>query len=136
MSQPAPSPAPPTTPATTAAPATTASTSATTSDSSHGGVSSCRRRIPAQKFDRHTVCTLCRDRKCDSSTRCSECLDWSLAEMEELVKHRVKLDSKSKRRTDNSSIPTTSTATSGQAVPEPLASAEPASTTPMDVGNF
>ena len=56
--------------------------------------------------------------------------------MEELVKHRVKLDSKSKRRTETSSSIPTTTSTSGQAVPEPLESAEPASTTPMDVSKF
>ena len=49
------------------------------------------------KYDRHTICLTCRGRKCDLSFRCNECKDWTIQEMEDYVKHRKSLDSKSRK---------------------------------------
>ena len=48
-------------------------------------------------LDSHTICQLCRDQVCDLDNRCNECSPWSVAEMEDYIKNRKLLESKSKK---------------------------------------
>ena len=66
--------------------------------------------MSAFRHDKHTICGSCRDAKCDFSIRCSECRDWDDGQMSDFIKHRKRLDSKSKKKAD--SIPPASTANS------------------------
>ena len=136
MSQPAlpvsPAPAVVTTAATSSSSTSTTTTTTTgtssASDSSHRNCRTCRRRIPGIKFDRHTICFSCRDQKCDLTIRCPECLDWSVSEMEDLIKHRQKLVSKSKRKPEVSIPVSLSPDEYGQAAYEHIDNIESAST--------
>ena len=52
------------------------------------------------RYDRHSICSGCRNVKCDLANRCSECVGWSNDQMEDYVKHRKSLESKSKKKAD------------------------------------
>ena len=83
------------------------SSAATPSESSHRSCSSCRRRMSSFKYDKHTICSNCREIKCDLDVRCKECADWSYSDMEDFLKRRRSLESKSKKKSD--SLTTSST---------------------------
>ena len=57
-----------------------------------------RRRMRKPVFDRRTVCVLCRGFDCNADSRCDECMEWSLQEMEAYVRHRQLLLRKDRRR--------------------------------------
>ena len=85
------------------------SSSATTTDSAHCNCPSCQRRMSSSKFDKHSICFSCKPIKCDVSNRCSECADWSPSEIEDYLKHRRSLESKSKcAKTGDSALPSVS----------------------------
>ena len=49
------------------------------------------------KYGHHSICVWCRQSKCDTNSRCKECADWSLQDMEDYLKHRHSLESKNKK---------------------------------------
>ena len=71
-------------------------------------------------FDGHTVCVICRGIDCSLDSRCDECSDWSLEEMEAYIKYRLSLSRKDRRRKDSLPKPPSS----------PLSSPSTSSTTP------
>ena len=80
---------------------------------SHRSCPRCRKRMSTLKYDSHTICFKCREDKCDLNNRCKECRDWSEDKMEDYLKHRRSLESKSKPKTDTvGSLASTSTTTS------------------------
>ena len=65
--------------------------------------------MSSSKFDKHSICFVCRPIKCDLSNRSSECVDWSPSEIESCVKHSRSLESQSKcAKTTDSSTPSVS----------------------------
>ena len=71
--------------------------SPTTGESAHRQCPLCRRRMSSIKFDKHTICYSCRPVKCDISNRCSECKFWPQQEIEDYLRHRKQLESKSRK---------------------------------------
>ena len=85
------------------------SSSAAATDSAHRNCPSRRRRMSNSKFDKYSICFACRPIKCAISNRCSECTDWSPSEIEDYLKHRCSLESKSKHaKTSDSYTPSVS----------------------------
>ena len=54
----------------------------------------CPARMSTLKYDRHTLCTVCRGNECDLGNRCEECRDWTDDEVVQLLKHRKSLEQK------------------------------------------
>ena len=84
---------------TTSSSSVTPAESPTPADISRRSCNSCRRRMSI--LDNHTICTSCRDIQCDKENRCQECKDWTDEQIEEYVKTRKSLDSKSKKKSES-----------------------------------
>ena len=79
------------------------SSSQDASQSTIRSCSCCKRRISTAKFDAHSVCLDCRNVVCDLQVRCDECKTWSEEQMNDYIKHRKLLMSKSKSKKTNAS---------------------------------
>ena len=58
----------------------------------------CHQRMSSLKYDQHTICTQCRDVLCNLTNRCAECRDWSNDIMNDYLKHKKSLPTKSKKK--------------------------------------
>ena len=57
----------------------------------------CTRRMSSLTLDKHTICVTCRDVDCSVAVRCNECREWSTELMNEYVRHKRSLISKSRK---------------------------------------
>ena len=64
--------------------------------------------MSSTKFDRHSLCSRCRESKRDLDHRCAECVSWTKQEFDDYLKHRKSLESKSRKSIDTSSASTSS----------------------------
>ena len=76
------------------------SSSSSSSDTSRRSCSTCKKRMSNLKYDKHTICSACRDIRCDIENRCSECKDWTVSQMEDFIRHRKSLESKGPKKVD------------------------------------
>ena len=88
-----------------------ASSASSQESSSHRSCSVCKKRISNIKYDRHTVCIMCRTVRCDNNQRCSECASWKDKEMASYIKHRKTLQSKGRKKEVIPPVTTTSATT-------------------------
>ena len=78
---------------------TPSDSAATPTDIPRRSCSTCRRRMST--LDNHTICASCRETNCDRDHRCVECKEWTDDQIDEYVKNRKSLDSKSKKKSDS-----------------------------------
>ena len=57
----------------------------------------CTRRMSSLTHDKHTLCVTCRDVDCSVAVRCDECREWSTELMNEYIRHKRSLISKSRK---------------------------------------
>ena len=57
----------------------------------------CTRRMSSLTHDQHTVCVSCRDINCSVAVRCDKCREWSTETMNEYVRYKHTLVSKSRK---------------------------------------
>ena len=81
---------------TTSAPSTTSSTP-TVDVTARRSCRGCTRRMSSLTHDKHTVCVSCRDVDCSVAVRCDECREWSTDVMNDYVRHKRSLISKSRK---------------------------------------
>ena len=77
---------------TTSAPSTTSSTPTVDVTARR-----CTRRMSSLPHDKHTVCVSCRDVDCSVAVRCDECREWFTDAMNDYVRHKRSLISKSRK---------------------------------------
>ena len=83
----------------TSLPTSTSAPSSSAMDvSAHRSCIRCAQTMSSIEYDRHSVCLHCRDVQCSLEVRCSECSSWSLNIMQDYLKHRKTLVSKSKKK--------------------------------------
>ena len=80
----------------TSAPSTTSSTTPV-DVAARRSCHCCTRRISSSIHDKHTICVTCRDVDCSVAVRCVECREWSTESMDEYVRHKRSLISKSRK---------------------------------------
>ena len=81
-------------PSTSTAPLSSAIASPASDVAAHRSFQRCSRRMISYKYDKHTLCLLCRDVICSVEVRFTECSSWSTDLMKEYLKHRKSLVSK------------------------------------------
>ena len=52
------------------------------------------------EYDKHTICSMCRNVRCELDNSCSEFKDWSISQMEDFIKHRRSLDNECTKRVE------------------------------------